>query len=279
MKIRYLGTAAAEGVPAMFCNCDFCNKIRKLGYAEFRTRTQVIIDNKISIDFPPEAYAHSLKYGMELSALKYLLVTHSHMDHFYAHDFVLRGYKYGKLKEPVLKIYGNSEVKNVFDECTAREMKKEVAPNIDFNVAKPNEIWTMGGYKVITIPASHNTIENALLYYIERAGKGYLHFYDTGLIDISALDFLAENGAKASLVSLDCTFGAEYTAGVGARHMGIEDCAEMRKRLLSSGIADENTGFVITHFSHHCNPTRQNLKTIEKKYNMIAAYDGMEIEF
>ena len=25
MKLTYFGTAAAEGFPAVFCNCDYCN--------------------------------------------------------------------------------------------------------------------------------------------------------------------------------------------------------------------------------------------------------------
>ncbi len=31
MKIKYLGTAAYEGVPAMFCNCPVCKKAMKQG--------------------------------------------------------------------------------------------------------------------------------------------------------------------------------------------------------------------------------------------------------
>ena len=31
MKFRYLGTAASEGWPALFCNCEYCLKAKKLG--------------------------------------------------------------------------------------------------------------------------------------------------------------------------------------------------------------------------------------------------------
>ena len=31
MKIKYLGTAAAEGVPAIFCDCETCRYVRKHG--------------------------------------------------------------------------------------------------------------------------------------------------------------------------------------------------------------------------------------------------------
>ena len=29
MKIQYLGTAAAEGLPALFCGCEICQNARK----------------------------------------------------------------------------------------------------------------------------------------------------------------------------------------------------------------------------------------------------------
>lgn len=277
MKIRFLGTGAAEGVPAMFCGCENCINIRKLGEAEFRTRSQVLIDDVLSIDFPPEAYSHSLKSGVSLSKLKYILVTHSHMDHFYAHDFILRGYKYARLDEDLLKIYGNAEVGKVFAECTAREMKIEVAPHVSFNVVKPYYKFTVGDYEIITLPANHGKTEDALLFYVSHGGKGYLHFYDTGRICDTAFDFLSENKAKADVVAFDCTFG-EAVGGENSRHMGIEDCMLMKRKLQERGITDENTKFIITHFSHNCNPTRAHLSEIENKFKVTAAYDGMEIE-
>ncbi len=277
MKIKFLGTGAAEGVPAMFCNCEYCRNIRKLGESEYRTRTQVLIDGVLSIDFPPEAYAHSLKYNFNLTDLKYLLVTHSHMDHFYAHDFILRGYKYAQVKEPQLKIYGNAEVLKVFSECTRREMKPTVAPNVSVQKIAPYAEFNAGGYRVLTVPAQHSQEEDCLLYYVERGGKGYLHLYDTGRISDEAFEFLAKNGAKANLVAIDCTF-VEYTAGEKSRHMGIEDDMAMKEKLLKAGVIDKNTQIVITHFSHNGNPTRAHLRELEEKYNVTAAYDGYETE-
>ncbi|MDE7257089.1 MAG: MBL fold metallo-hydrolase, partial [Clostridia bacterium] len=184
MKITYLGTGAAEGVPAMFCSCPFCAKLRKSGdVREFRTRSQVLIDGDLSIDFPPEAYVHSLSYGIDLSALKYILVTHSHMDHFYAHDFILRGYKYASLGGEKLSIYGNSEVGKVFAECTRREMKEQVLHAINLTTVKPFQSFNFGAYRVLTLPAQHGTAEEALLYSVEKGGKGYLHLCDTGASD------------------------------------------------------------------------------------------------
>lgn len=277
MKIQFLGTGAAEGVPAEFCNCDFCKSIREVGESEFRTRAQVLIDGVLSIDFPPDAYYHSLKFGVNLSDVKYLLVTHSHMDHFYAHDFILRGYKYAQLSEDKLEIYGNAEVKKVFDECTAREMKSEVSVHVGMTEIKPFAEFCVGEYKVLTIPANHSKQEDALLYFIERKGRGYLHLYDTGPVSDDAIDFLAKKGIKANLVCFDCTF-IEREGGAGARHMGIPDNLLLEEKLLKRGIITDKTKIIVSHFSHAGKPTRAHLREIEEKYNVTAAYDGMIIE-
>lgn len=277
MKISFLGTGAAEGVPAMFCSCQFCNEIRKSGFSEYRTRSQVLIDGKLSVDFPPDAYAHSLHYGADYSSLEYLLVTHSHMDHFYAHDFILRGYKYASLIGRKLRIYGNEEVKKVFCECTAREMRGDVAENIEVKVVRAFQQLVIGDYRVLTLPANHGTAEEALLYYVERQGKGYLHLCDTGALSDKSVEFLAENSAKADLVTFDCTF-LDAVPRAGTRHMCIEDNMEIKRRLMQAGVADGNTGYVITHFSHNCRPSRERVEQVSESYGVLGAYDGMTVE-
>lgn len=277
MKITYLGTGAAEGVPAMFCSCAFCKKIRAAGANEFRTRSQVLIDDDLSIDFPPEAYAHSLNFGVDLSALKYVLVTHSHMDHFYAHDFILRGYKYATLSGKKLTIIGNDEVNKVFAECTRREMKKEVAENIDVKNIVAFQSFTMGDYRVLSLPAQHGTAEEALLYYVEKGGKGYLHLCDTGALSDEAIEFLKEKGAHAKLITFDCTF-LDAAPKAGTRHMCIADNLAIKARLDKAGVTDKDTKCVITHFSHNAQPSREKLSETEKQYPVTAAYDGFTVE-
>ena len=52
MKIKFLGTAAAEAYPAMFCDCENCKKAESLGGKNIRTRSQALIENDMLIDFP-----------------------------------------------------------------------------------------------------------------------------------------------------------------------------------------------------------------------------------
>lgn len=277
MKITYLGTGAAEGFPAMFCNCAYCNNLRKTYPGFVRTRSQTLIDEKLCIDFPPEAYAHSLSGKLNLSSLRYALITHSHMDHFYAHDFILRGYKYAVLESDVLDIYGNEEVGKVFAECTAREMKPDVAEHTRFNLVRAYSSLKVGDYDILTLPAMHGTAEEALLYYIRRDGKGYLHLHDTGDLSPEAVAFLKESGARADLVTYDCTF-LEAAPVKGARHLCIEKVMDIAQNLKEAGVTDSGTVSVISHFSHNCNPTPERLAEVEKKYGVVAAYDGMTID-
>lgn len=276
MHITYLGTGAAEGIPALFCNCTYCRGVRKRGGREIRSRSQILIDGELSIDFPPDAFMHTRRY--DLSALKYLLVTHSHMDHFYAHDFILRGYKYAEnMTEPVLRIFGNQEVMDVFNECTAREMKTEVREHIELDPVGAFEEFTFGDYKVYPLLAKHSS-EEPLLYLIEKGGKRILHLTDTGRLPEDSVQFLSEIGGRAAdLINFDCTFLFADTESF-ARHMGLDENMRTLERLEGIGLADGHTKKVVTHFSHNAQPTPEALGRAEREYGVIAAYDGMEIE-
>lgn len=280
MKVQYLGTGAAEGVPAVFCNCEYCRGLRERiaagSTAERRTRSQVVLDGELSIDFPPDAYAHAVERGVDLSKIAYLLVTHSHMDHFYAHDFILRGYKYAHdMTAPVLTIFGNREVCDVFREDTRREMKAEVAPNVQLRMVGTFQEIAFDDWRAYTFPAHHSSAE-PLLYLVERGGKRVLHLTDTGRLPDESMDFLKTMKKRADVVNLDCTFLWD-DADPNARHMNLKEVAYTIGRLERAGVVDGDTKKVITHFSHNSAPTAEALARAEREYGVIAAYDGMTL--
>ncbi len=282
MKVQFLGTGAAEGIPGMYCHCPVCQEIRKRGAAEYHTRSQVLIDDALSIDFPPDAYYRSLTLGVDLEKIKTLLVTHSHMDHFYAHDFILRGYKYTTTLNTALDIYGNEEVKTVFEECTRREMKPEVAPWTKLHVIQPFQPFSVdGGYTVTALNAQHSKTEKAYVYLIEKEEKSYLHLTDTGRLPLDTLNYLQQyctkQNKRVQLVTFDCTF-LFREAGEVSRHMGLEDNRAMKLAFEQRNITNEHTRYVITHFSHNGNPVKETLEKAEKEYSFQPAFDGMTIE-
>lgn len=282
MKLKFLGTGAAEGIPGMYCHCPVCQEIRKRGAAEYHTRSQILIDDELSIDFPPDAYYRSLALNVDLEKIKTLLVTHSHMDHFYAHDFILRGYKYTATLTETLHIYGNEEVKKVFDECTRREMKPEVARFTKVEVIRPFQPFQIqGGYTVTALEAQHSKTESAYLYLIEKGEKSYLHLTDTGRLPCATLDYLQtylnSKNKCVNFVTFDCTF-LFYEAGEVSRHMGLEDNRAMQREFEKRNIANEHTRYAITHFSHNGNPVKETLQKAEREYGYIAAFDGLAVE-
>lgn len=273
MKIAYLGTGAAEGIPAIFCSCPYCSGVRLRGGKEIRSRSQILIDGELSVEFPPDAFYHAAA-GARLNEIKYVLVTHSHMDHFYAHDFILHGYKYA-YGAGRLDIYGNAEVLKVFEECTRRELRADVGQTVALHEVKAFEPVFFGKWRVTPLPARHSS-ESPLTYCLEKDGKRILHLTDTGYPPEENFEFLQKAGGKPfDLITFDCTF----LFGTGSdRHMTIEENEKIRTRLTRLGLTDGNTRCVITHFSHNAEPTAEKLRRAEREYGVIAAYDGMTLE-
>ena len=273
MKIVYLGTGAAEGIPAFFCTCDFCESARS-GKERSRSRAQVLLDGELSIDFPPDAFYHSIALGLRPADIRYLLVTHSHMDHFNAPAFVLRGYKYARELAPI-DIFANEEVREVLEEGTRREIRQDVRSLIRFHALKAFEPVRFGAWRAVPLKAQHSS-KDPFVFFIEKDNKRILHLTDTGYLPEEDFAFLEREGKKIDLITFDCTFLYDF-AKEGARHMGINENQRIFERLRSSGLVDQNTVKVITHFSHNCIPSQDKLMRAEKEYGVIAAYDGMEL--
>ena len=81
MEILYMGTAAEERIPGMFCNCELCKQSLKLGGKNIRTRAQALIDDTLLVDFGSDTYTHFIDAGKTLWDIKNILLTHSHPDH------------------------------------------------------------------------------------------------------------------------------------------------------------------------------------------------------
>lgn len=275
MKIQYLGTAAAEGFPAVFCNCGACTRARADLPAQLRTRSQMLIDGTLLVDFPPDTYMHTLRFGFDLSAVRTLLVTHSHTDHFYAQEFVNRGYKFAQgMRAEGLDLFANKEVLSVFAEGTRREMRQEVSEHIRLHAVRPFERFMAGEYEIIALPAEHTPQEEALIYCISRGGKSLLYCNDTGLLDEKCYAFLAECGVQLDAVSFDCTF-ADTAGPHSSRHMGFAENDIVCEKLAIYGIISPDAKYYVTHFSHNSAPFRERIEKEAERRGYIAAYDGM----
>lgn len=285
MKIKYLGTAAAEGWPAIFCRCEACERAKKLGGKDVRTRSQAIINDDLLIDFPADTYMHVLRNDLDLSAVQTMLVTHSHMDHFVPQDLVLRGSCYAHdMKSPELDIYCNETVLERYRAFASCEQEEEIEKHLHFNVFKyfsPFETRS-GRYRITPLPARHALSEKAAVYFIEEnvgdsvGYKNVLYLHDTGYPYDEVFEFCRSK--RFDLVSFDCTHG-NVEAGLNNGHMGLVDATAALNRLKMLGAVDNRTICVLNHFSHNCGLSHDELCRVAEKEGFLVSYDGMEIEF
>lgn len=273
MKIIYYGTAAGEGWPGVFCQCDLCQQARRLGGKNIRTRSQALINEDLLLDLPPDNQLHSLYYGLDLGKVEALLFTHSHSDHCYPEDLENLREPYSHTRRGQLLVGGNEAVaEKVFRACGSLGDAKM---RFRYEILRENVPTDFLGYTVVPLRATHARRERCLFYRIACGDKAVLYAHDTGALTEENMACLAAQPGKLSLVSLDCTSQRHRD---GNYHMGLADNAAQKKRLLAAGLADENTIWVVNHFSHNGGWLHDELSYEAGKYGFLASYDGMTID-
>ena len=269
MKITYLGTAAAEGMPALFCNCEYCCEARRLGGKNIRTRSQSLINGNLLIDFPADTYHHFLQNGIRGDKIEYMLVTHAHRDHFYPDDLSSRESPYAhNMKAPTLKVFCP---KTVCEHFPKDHKNVEVTELAAYKTVK------FGEYSVTPLPARHMS-GSVAFFYIIQADKTLLYAHDTGYFYPEVFEYIEKNNVVFDMVSLDCTFVYKPVSDEGS-HMGFDNIDRLLKKLSEIGAVNDKTVKYVNHFSHNGNPLHHVLEESAAKYGCLASYDGCKVEF
>ncbi|HEY63341.1 MAG TPA: hypothetical protein G4O02_02100 [Caldilineae bacterium] len=82
MKITFLGTGAAEGIPAINCQCEHCRRARKEGPPLTRERNAILFElpgYNLLVDTPPDVRDMINRY--EVSRLEGIWITHAAYEH------------------------------------------------------------------------------------------------------------------------------------------------------------------------------------------------------
>lgn len=279
MKITYYGTCAAEGFPALFCSCETCEKARKAGGRNIRSRSGTLINDDLMIDFSADTYMHVINYGLDLRKVKACLLTHAHDDHLCAFDFFYRTYSYA--------YFVNEDEKKPLEIYTTKNSSKEILAMVekakgkgDENALNWNEIvpfktYEIFDYKVTPLKADHAKDLDPVIYIIEKDNKSILYAHDTGYFLDETWDYIESRNINFDFVSLDCTSILKEQAY--RNHMGLKACTDVKDRLLKKN-ATEKTVFCLHHFSHNGRLTYDELVPVAKELGFIVSYDSMEVE-
>ena len=274
MKLQYLGTAAAEGIPSLFCRCQTCQLARERGEEEIRTRSQAIVNDRLLIDFPSDTYYHCMRFGIDLSVVSHCLVTHVHGDHTFPWEFY--NLRTGRSVQPRdyegFHLYGSEDVAERFSDVV-----KNANGRLQIHMVSPFEPFDVCGLKVTALKANHGT-PHPYIFMIEDGDTALLYAHDTHAFLDETWSYLEKTGVKFDIVSLDCTGGAVEEIAKYS-HMYLGENKKCRERLLELGLADEKTAFVLNHFSH--NGLSVNYKEFCEIVNPLGfdvSYDGKTVE-
>lgn len=269
MKLHFLGTAAAEGFPNPFCKCEACEKARELGGRNIRSRTSVMIDDVLKVDYPPDSFYHALRDGIDMSQVEDLLITHTHCDHYNPADLEKRivGFAHG-IEHP-LHIYGNDPAVQGFRQALSQY---DNGARFQYHRVLPFEKVKTQTAEVTPLLADHDPLETCFIYLIEKDGKTVLYGHDTGWFPEKTWDWL--KGKEMDLAILDCTGG--YNRNKRSRnHMCIETVLEVQKTFEQEKMLKDGGQIIATHFTHNSGLLHEDFVKAFDPHGIHVAYDGM----
>ena len=276
MNLKFLGTGASEGIPAVFCHCSVCEYARKNKGKNIRTRSQAIVDNRLLIDFGPDSLNHSHENDINFADIQNCLITHCHSDHLYAEDLRARRRSRANLKDGTqpLYIYGGIGVeKTLLPDADGRITKDG---NVIFRRIEKFKKYKIDQYEIIPLPAIHST-EDPYVFFIKSENGNLLYAHDSDILEEESFHFLNGIGANFDCVSLDCTEGAKHIDYIG--HMNYEKLLKMRNKLYSWGLIREETIVIANHFSHNGLVNYEDSLKWGELNDILISYDGMEVSF
>lgn len=279
MKLNYYGTGAAEGVPALFCDCEICKRSASAGGRNLRTRSQALVDDAILLDFPPDTFAHILYGGLPLKDINACLITHSHHDHLYPDDFGMTASAYSSARAKPLTVYAAEDVCALISDSlntyhALEEGRIVIAPVTPFSP------FTVEGHTITPLKARHKNSAGAVIYAIEAGEKRLLYAHDTGWLHDETWEYLKASPTFFDCVSFDCTAVLKSPDNHAMKsHMNLPTVENVRRKLIELGCLDETSLCILNHLSHNGGMTYDDLEAYLRGSPYIVSFDGMEIVF
>lgn len=286
MKLTFLGTGAGETYPGYWCECPHCTYARKHRGKNLRTNSSMVIDEELLIDMGPSCFDNAARFGVNLSKLKTLLVTHPHEDHLYPQHLRWRNTDESllpltyveKMRHggprftdiPQLNIYGNSFVM----ETLRKSLDDMEELKINLHEIKEGKEEKTDGYRILPVRGNHGSQQGfSHSYIIQKDKKTLLYALDSGSYDEDQFALIQEYQYDAVIMEGTTGLNEQYGG-----HMCLVNNIRIRERLKENKCLRENSRFLLTHLSPHWCPPHDWYESIVASEGLELAYDGLQIE-
>ena len=260
MKLEFLGTGAA----------DF--DINRRGeYAEFRRFSSALINEDLLIDPGPHIFDYAEMMGKPhlFDKLKYVIVTHSHGDHFNV-DTVKRLYDIA----PDMILVGDRVLK---ERTVAKYPELSDIVSLVPDMMKNAEL---GDYDITTLPGNHTfSVEDATRhYYIVEKSSGRKLFYgiDSAWLTVNEWGFL--KGKRCDAMVFELTIGDSHGDDRVFSHTNIAMLRIMLETVRKQRALEQGGRVYTTHMARTLHYDHATLVEQLRPMNATPAYDGMIIE-
>lgn len=284
--MRFLGTAAADLLPAPLCKCPICTEARK-DPALNRYRCSFLLDDENLIDCGPELAAASMRFGLDLTELKNVFITHTHSDHFCTSNAGFIKMSGTRDRAPVdlyISHEGLSRVMRTYQLMTEAGIRSDATEAVEkeyvrFHAVDIGVPFYAGGYAVVAVPTTHpvSGCETAINYRFSKDGMSLLYACDTGIYLPEALEIL--RGSRVDKLVMEGTWGNRTDISLTS-HLNAYAFVDQLDVFRKLDIIREDTKIYCTHINHKHSWNHEAYQTFfdnSCRFDVTVARDGMEI--
>lgn len=250
MKLLFMGTGAADWGIKNRVRDDF-----------FRRFTSIMINDDLMIDCNDETLDFIEKNSCDTSNVKNLLITHTHEDH--CSVFAIN------------RLFGKDATLFCDKDANLEEDLKSVQKVIPLYT--PTRV---GKYEVIAVAANHsvsNSDEQPLNYIISDGEKRMFWGCDGAWLLNQTWHEMKKY--KYDLIVLDGTLGMAEGDYRIFEHNNLRMITEMSATFRQLKLLNDGGKMMISHMSRQAHKSHDELGAYLKKYDITAAFDGLEINF
>ncbi len=269
--VVFLGTGAADIQRPQKDTCSNCTYVREHQGRNARRYSSLFVAPGVLIDYSTTGREGLQAAGIAPASIDYLLITHTHGDHFDPTAIVALA----REKRKPLVLVGNAKTVARMQEHlgTIAEVER---PAISLRAVKPLEEFNVGSWRGKALAANHTPAEDALLYVLRNQKKALLYATDSGWYPAGTFATMAKE--RLDLAIVEGTFGEQMQPKLLTTHLNFPFVRLIKQFLVESKGQNPQLRLMVTHLSlHFCEPYDLLAPKLAAE-GIIVAYDGLRVE-